>query len=55
MEAGTPHARYAVAERTDGRWTSEFRAVEYDWERAAAIAETNQRPDVARALRTGRV
>jgi predicted phosphodiesterase len=55
MEAGTPHARYAVAERTDGRWTGEFRAVEYDWERAAAIAEANQRPDVARALRTGRV
>jgi predicted phosphodiesterase len=55
MEAGTPHARYAVAEYTDGRWTGEFRAVEYDWERSAAIAETNQRPDVARALRTGRV
>jgi predicted phosphodiesterase len=55
MEAGTPHARYAVAVRTDGRWTGEFRAVEYDWERAAAIAEANERPDVARALRTGRV
>jgi predicted phosphodiesterase len=55
MEAGTPHARYAVAERTDGRWTGEFRAVGYDWERAASIAEANQRPDVARALRTGRV
>ena len=55
MEAGTPHARYAVAECTDGRWTGEFRAVEYDWERTAGIAEANQRPDVARALRTGRV
>ena len=55
MEAGTPHARYAVAERTDGRWTGEFRAVEYDWEAAAGIAEANRRPDVARALRTGRV
>ncbi|MGZ4550918.1 MAG: metallophosphoesterase family protein [Blastococcus sp.] len=55
MEAGTPHARYAVAERTEGRWTGEFRAVAYDWERAAAMAEANHRPDVARALRTGRV
>lgn len=55
MEAGTPHARYAIAVRSDGRWNGEFRAVAYDWEGAAAIAEANQRPDVARALRTGRV
>ena len=55
MEAGTPHARYAIAVRTDGRWAGEFRAVEYDWDGAAAIAEANERPDVARALRTGRV
>jgi putative phosphoesterase len=55
MEAGTPHARYAIAARSNGRWTGEFRAVEYDWERASATAEANQRPDVARALRTGRV
>jgi diadenosine tetraphosphatase ApaH/serine/threonine PP2A family protein phosphatase len=55
MEAGTPHARYALAERIDGRWTGAFRAVGYDWERAAVVAEGNQRPDVARALRTGRV
>lgn len=55
MEAGTPHARYAIASRADGRWTGEFRAVEYDWAGAAEIAEANRRPDVARALRTGRV
>lgn len=54
MEAGTPHARYALTVRTDDGWTCEFRAVEYDWEQAAAIAETNHRPDAARALRTGR-
>jgi predicted phosphodiesterase len=55
MEAGTPHARYAIADDAGGGWTSEFRAVEYDWDAAAAIAEGNGRPDVARALRTGRV
>jgi predicted phosphodiesterase len=55
MEAGTPHARYAVVEDAGGRWDAEFRAVDYDWDQAAAIAEANGRPDVARALRTGRV
>ena len=54
MEAGTPHARYAVAERVRGRWTVEFHAVDYDWEQAATIAEANGRAEVARALRTGR-
>jgi hypothetical protein len=55
MEAGTPHARYAIADDTSGQWRAEFRAVDYDWDGAASIAEANDRPDVARALRTGRV
>jgi len=55
MEAGTPHARYAIVDDTSGRWEVSFAAVEYDWEAAARIAESNSRPDVARALRTGRV
>jgi predicted phosphodiesterase len=55
MEAGSPHARYAIADDEGGRWTAEFRAVEYDWDAAAALAEAAGRPDVARALRTGRV
>jgi hypothetical protein len=55
MEAGTPHARYAIADDATGRWSAEFRTVDYDWDQAAAIAEANGRPDVARALRTGRV
>jgi hypothetical protein len=29
--------------------------VAYDWETAARTAEANGRPEVARALRTGRV
>lgn len=55
MEAGTPHARYALVEESGGRWDVTFRAVEYDWEHAARAAESHGRPDVARALRTGRV
>jgi len=54
MEAGTPHARYAVVDDVTGRWEVDFRAVTYDWEHAAGVAEGNGRPDVARALRTGR-
>lgn len=55
MEAGSPHARYAVVEDTSGRWQADLRTVKYDWEHAAGIAVANARPDVARALRTGRV
>ncbi|UYM04984.1 metallophosphoesterase family protein [Solicola gregarius] len=55
MEAGTPHARYAVADDRDGTWQLSFRSVRYDWEHAASIAESNGRPDVANALLTGRV
>jgi len=55
MEAGTPHARYALVEQDDGSWRNAFHAVEYDWEQAARTAESNNRPDVAHALRTGRV
>ena len=54
MEAGSPHARYAIVDDSDGEWRAELRSVQYDWERAAAIAEGNARPDIARALRTGR-
>ncbi|TFV47133.1 metallophosphoesterase family protein [Blastococcus sp. TF02A-35] len=55
MEAGSPHARYAVADDAGGSWSHEFRSVRYDWEAAAATADGNGRPDVAHALRTGRV
>jgi diadenosine tetraphosphatase ApaH/serine/threonine PP2A family protein phosphatase len=55
MEAGSPHARYALATRTGGRWTAEFRSVAYDRDAAAGLAEAHGRPEVARALRTDRV
>jgi predicted phosphodiesterase len=55
MEAGSPHARYAIVDDVTGSWQVDPRAVAYDWETAARTAEANGRPEVARALRTGRV
>jgi predicted phosphodiesterase len=56
MEAGSPHARYAIAERTtDGTWSAELIIVAYDWCNAAILAESRERPDWAVALRTGRM
>lgn len=55
MEAGTPHARYALVDDAGGRWDVTFREVAYDWDCAADVAAGNGRPDVAHALRTGRV
>jgi putative phosphoesterase len=53
VETGSPHARYAIAERRSGTWTAELLAIRYDWEKAAKVAEERERPDWARALRTG--
>ncbi|QGZ39008.1 putative phosphodiesterase [Pseudoduganella flava] len=55
VENGTPHARYAIVERTAAGWLVEHVAVPYDWELAAELAERNGRPDWAHALRTGRM
>ena len=51
MESGDPAARYLILEDGDIRMC----AVDYDHEIAARQAERNNRPDWARALRTGRV
>jgi predicted phosphodiesterase len=53
VEIGSPHARYAIVERTANGWLTEQIAVPYDWESAARIAERHARPDWVRALRTG--
>lgn len=53
MEAGSPHARYAVLRRSPAGWAAEFVAVSYDHESAAKAAQRNGRPDWAHALRTG--
>ncbi|CAJ0686277.1 metallophosphoesterase family protein [Ralstonia mannitolilytica] len=55
IETGSPHARYAILTEQEGEWTAEFRAVDYAWDDAAALAEERGRPDWAFALRTGRV
>ncbi|MCL2653416.1 MAG: metallophosphatase family protein [Propionibacteriaceae bacterium] len=55
IEAGSPHARYALVEQTGGQWDVTLRAVSYDWERAAGIALANGRPDVAHCLVSGHV
>lgn len=54
MQTGTPHARYAILTRKDGRWLAEHIAVAYDWDAAAALARRNGREDWSVWLRTGR-
>jgi diadenosine tetraphosphatase ApaH/serine/threonine PP2A family protein phosphatase len=54
VEAGTPHARFAVLRKATTGWQVSHRAIEYDVEAAVAMADRNGRPDVAQALRTGR-
>lgn len=53
IQTGSPHSRYAIVEKKNGRWSAEMIAIVYDWEEAAAIAEMRGRADWARALRTG--
>jgi len=55
METGSPHARFALADRVGGAWRIQFPAVEYDWDAAAEEARRGGREDWARALATGRV
>ena len=55
IETGSPHARYAIAERTASGWQIDLRSVMYDFESMARLAEKRQRPDWAIALRTGRM
>lgn len=55
IENGTPHARWALAERRGAGWHVELHATAYDWEAAARQAEANGRGDWADALRTGRM
>lgn len=53
MQAGSPHARYAIVTEHASGWEAEFKAVEYDWNAAANVAASNGRPEWERALRTG--
>lgn len=53
VEAGTPHARYAILEFADGAWQVTFRQIAYDHEAMAALARRNNQPELAHALATG--
>lgn len=53
MQAGSPHARYAIISEDHGEWNAEQIILEYDWEAAATKAEHNGRQDWASWLRTG--
>ena len=55
IENGTPHARYAVVERSRAGWSVRLCAVAYDWTPQARLAEERGRPDWAYALATGRM
>jgi len=53
VEVGSPHARYAMIERTVNGWIADLIAVPYDWEAAAEVAARSGRSDWAGALRSG--
>ncbi|MGB6308890.1 MAG: metallophosphoesterase family protein [Steroidobacteraceae bacterium] len=55
VQLGSPHARYAIAERSPAGWLVEFVALPYDWDAAAGLAQKRGRADWERALRTGYV
>ena len=52
-EAGTPHARYAIATRRASGWSIELFAIEYDWSKVMVQAELNGRADWARGFMGG--
>jgi len=54
MEAGSPHARYALLTRDTEGWHIEQVLVPYPWKEAAARARRNGRPDWAEWIETGR-
>jgi diadenosine tetraphosphatase ApaH/serine/threonine PP2A family protein phosphatase len=55
MEAGSPHARFAIVTRAGAGWQVEHIAVPYDYAAASHTAASNGRPDWAQRLLTGRV
>jgi hypothetical protein len=55
MEAGSPHARYAIVTQQSHGWQIEHIALPYDWHTAAAVAAQNSRPDRAYWILHGRI
>lgn len=54
MESGSPHARYAILERSETGWKVAQVCVDYDYRTAARYAGLNDRPDWAEWIKTGR-
>lgn len=55
IEPRSPHARYAILTRRGARWSAEFIALDYDWDRAALRARDNGFANWSEALVTGAV
>jgi len=55
LEYRSPHARYAILTKRNGKWGAELLALEYDWGAASARALENRRPEWAMALSSGAV
>lgn len=55
LEHRSPHARYAVLTRRNGKWGAEMLALEYDWTSAAGRALENGGPRWAMAIASGTV
>ena len=49
-EAGSPHARYAIATKRGDRWSVDLVVLEYDWSAVAAQARRNGRADWAQGF-----
>jgi len=53
VEVGTPHACYAILERTRAGWSATIRYVPYDNTAMAALARSKGMPAWASAIATG--
>ena len=53
VENGSPDARYAIAEKREGRWQADLIAVPYDHDSMARLAARHGRPEWEHTLRTG--
>ena len=52
-EHRSPHARYAILTKRNGRWTADLIALDYDWDKAAQHAADLGWPKWATMLKTG--
>ncbi|KQW29113.1 metallophosphoesterase [Rhizobium sp. Root274] len=53
VEAGLPHASYAILDNASGDWAVTFRLVPYDNMAMSRLAAARKRPEWARALASG--